>query len=167
MTVNPADKRKPAAGSRSDAALILLGCGAAALSAAFAAYSVSVSGGAPDIPGSEHLLIFARPSQPRQTSPIAVATREPQASPIETDPITTGSIRPRPRREHGNGTPSPQALIESFTLRGIFNGKALLQGPDGFIMAGPGANIRGAGTIRTIEATPKGWAVTTSEGRIE
>lgn len=167
MTVTAAQTKKRAARSRSDAALILLGCGAAALSVAFAAYSVSASGGAPDIPGSEHLLIFARPSQPRHPAPIAVATREPQASPIETDPITTGSIRPRPRREPGDGAPSPQALIASFTLRGIFNGKALLQGPDGFVMAGPGAYIRGAGTIRTIDATPKGWAVITSEGRIE
>ena len=167
--------RKAVADTKPETALILMGCSAAALSACFGIYSVAMSQRSPTISGNEHLLIFTRPALARQSEPAALAANQETINPLETDPITTGSIRAkRPlavpvdsEDQSAKAQHQPRKPIPNFTLRGIFNGKALLQGPDGFVMAGPGTYVRGAGTIRLIEPTRTGWAVTTSEGRIE
>ena len=162
--------------------LVTLGCGIALLSAAFGAYSVLTSADAPQISGNEHLLIFARPagfakematpattSATTAASPIAttpIAATPIAATPIEADPIVTGSIGTPKTTMPVRTTTREERTVVRYRLHGIFHGKALLQGADGFIMAGIGSSLPEAGLIMAVEARKEGWVVVTSGGII-
>ena len=60
-------------------------------------------------------------------------------------------------------TPTPQT-IESWTLREVTNGTAVLQGPSGIFRATAGDTVAGLGKVSAIVRWGNGWVVATSAG---
>ena len=123
--------------------------------------SIQTSGEAPTIPGNEHLLIFTRPAQSARL-PLSDTIAKLKENPIDTDPITTGSIG----RAAARPSERPTARITAYALLQIFGDRALLQGPEGLLLAGPGTVLRHGGTVAGIAQRDGKWVVSTSAGII-
>jgi hypothetical protein len=58
-------------------------------------------------------------------------------------------------------------VIKGWVLRGVYDGLALVEGADGPIEVAPGETLPGAGRVKSIERSGKGWVVVTSRGVID
>lgn len=93
-----------------------------------------------------------------------------KAAPAE--PSTTGSIvktTPRPDArlpEHPAEPPKTEGprTVPGWSVRGVFNGVALLEGPHGVYEAMRGDALPGLGRIEAIHRQGRGWSVVTSRG---
>jgi len=160
---------------KTDAALCVMGVLCAVLSVNFAVSKITAPT-APPIPGAEHLRIFAMPSGGR------VPSRPSEPSParpeMEFDPVVTGSVRPstgetptatlglKTTRSADVAPPQP-ATLSSYSLQGVFNGKALLQGPSGYLLVSAGEAIPGVGRIQSIQTRGGSWIIQTPLGPLE
>jgi hypothetical protein len=71
-------------------------------------------------------------------------------------PETTGSIAaPKDARP---------PIVEGWTLRDVFDGRAMIESRTGLYEVGPGSNIPGLGRIETIRRVDGRWAVFTPRG---
>ena len=146
-----------------------LGIAMATSSAVFAAYMVSRSDEAPGLSISEHFMIFARPSTTRRepfmkfAPPTEVASQE-----VDVDRTPIGSISPRPQGNSPEPAPAPKPVKElaGFFVRGAFDGKVLVQSPNGFELVGPGDKIADAGPVLSIKYDKGRWIVLTEAGSI-
>lgn len=60
-----------------------------------------------------------------------------------------------------------QPVIRSWVLRDVYDGLALVEGAEGTIEVAPGEVLPGAGRVKSIERSGKGWIVVTSRGVID
>lgn len=58
-------------------------------------------------------------------------------------------------------------VIRSWVVRDVYDGIALVEGADGPVEVAPGEVLPGAGRVRSIERTGRGWVVVTSRGVID
>lgn len=87
----------------------------------------------------------------------AVETREPRSD----VPVVAGP--PRPSVE----PPSKPAIVDGWTLRGVSNGVAWVEGESGLIEVREGSEVPGVGTVRGIQRYEREWVVVTSNGVIQ
>ena len=152
-----------------DVALGLLGVTLALGSAAFAYLMITDRDRRPVFSGAEHLQIFAKPSTPEDDRRHALRVggeREPPAS----DPTPVGTIVGGPGgviapAQTAKPVKSDQSL-NSASVRGVFNGRALVQTSTTVVLVGPGENIPGVGNVISIEQTLQGPRVVTEQGVI-
>jgi len=148
-----------------DLTLGLLGVALAAGAASFAFLMIISGDRRPTFSGAEHLQIFARPSTPsddRRHTLIIGGKREPPS--FDTTPI--GSIIGGP-----GGVMAPavkpvksEQAIGNASVRGVFNGRALVQTATTVVLVGPGESIPGVGKVVSIEQTLNGPRVITDAG---
>jgi hypothetical protein len=166
-------KRKTA--WKTDAALCVMGVLCAVLSVNFAVSKITAST-APPIPGAEHLRIFAMPSGGRL--PTKASDPTPARKEMEFDPVVTGTVRPstaeatasapaRTAARSAEVAPPQPATLSSYSLQGVFNGKALLQGPSGYLLVSAGEAIPGVGRIQSIQNRGGSWIIQTPLGPLE
>lgn len=168
--------RKRRTGWKTDAALCALGVVCAGLSANFAISKITAPT-APAIAGMEHLRIFAMPSngnrRPAKAGEPAPANREMEVDPIITGSVqatandATASIPSRPATRSIDLAPPQPATLSSYSLQGVFNGKALVQGPSGYLLVSTGEAIPGVGRIQSIQNRGGIWIVQTPLGALE
>jgi hypothetical protein len=138
-------------------------------SSIFATNMIQHSDEAPALGGSEHFMIFARPSTTRRepfmkfAPPSDVASQSP-----DVDPMPIGTIGPKPQ---GSSSAQPVALpaqkaLPGFFVRGAYDGKVLVQGPTGFELVGPGDKLTDAGPVLSIKYEKGHWIVLTETGSI-
>jgi hypothetical protein len=92
-------------------------------------------------------------------APIAAA-----APPPATANDVTGSIAPRPAPE-AKAPPKP-TILESFVLRRVYDGVALVEGRMGMVELVPGAPLPGGGRVEDIKREDGHWVVVTTKGLI-
>lgn len=149
-----------------------LGLSAAAVSASFAVYMITVSpsGGAATSPsrivmalgtGVEHQAVRAVAAPPDMTAEPAGAAADQALdfTPIGTIPAATG---PRP----GKAASQAKAVLPDFAVRDVFDDTALVEAHGTLQMVQPGSVIAGAGEVLSIARTEEGWVVKTAEGTI-
>jgi hypothetical protein len=61
----------------------------------------------------------------------------------------------------------PPAPLRNYVLREVFRGGALVEGRQGMIEIYPGAELPGAGRVRSVERRDGKWVVVTSAGVID
>jgi hypothetical protein len=85
---------------------------------------------------------------------------EPQSVEIAptAQPLAMASAEPQKKQ--------PQVLSD-WAVRDVYDGIALVEGPEGAIEVMPGDTIPGAGTVKSIERRSGGWIVLTSRGLVE
>jgi hypothetical protein len=97
-------------------------------------------------------------SAPAAAAPVpATSTPAPAASMAAAapEPATTASLaKPQPKALHG------------WTVRGVYNGVALLEGPRGVIEIAKGETFPEIGRVDSMERKGRSWTVTTSRGVI-
>jgi hypothetical protein len=136
-------------------------------SMAFLIYALETSAGRPSVP---MMLPSVADGIPVNRS---LAARARQDS--DFDPMTTGSI-PKEADAGGQnrrteiaarvGWAGAKIPSRSYVVWRVFRGVALVEGPDGLREVSPGAMLPGAGQVLSIEQSPKGWMVVTSEAII-
>ena len=136
----------------------------AASAASYAGLMLTDTVRVPTFPGSEHLMIFARPATLAHGRPFYRTASAPPTSIGGVDPTPVGSLR-RVFEEHPEAATGEPKLAE-YSVRGIFGGKALVQTGAGFLMVEPGNDIPGAGEVSRIEWRGGEWVVVTSRGYI-
>jgi hypothetical protein len=146
-------------------ALGATGISLAASATAFAAYMIADQTRTPTFSGAEHLMIFARPAS--QAAGKVQARHRDEASPIplDVDDMPVGSIKPRAGGPEGGRSGESAQDMQDRTevpVRGVFNGKALVEIPSGFALAEPGSNLPGLGHVLAIEARNGRWVVVTT-----
>ncbi|WP_245501228.1 hypothetical protein [Lichenibacterium minor] len=156
-----------------------LGIGAATASAGFATYALIFSTG--EVVPSGNFNVFARYDRLYQAAGAQHAgPKSPAPAPTETadnggvDFAPTGSVgaaaapggatgsagAARPRR-----APDGPAL-PNFTLRDVFDGKALVESRSSLSVVKPGSMLDGAGEVLSIEKRGERWVVLTQNGVI-
>jgi len=95
-----------------------------------------------------------------------------KAAPAE-PPSTASIVRSTPRADgrqpdHPAEPPKTEAprTVPGWTVRGVFNGVALLEGPHGVYEAMRGDALPGLGRVEAIHRQGRGWIVVTSRGSI-
>lgn len=73
-------------------------------------------------------------------------------------PDTTGSIAGKDQMRG--------PVVAGWTLRDVFDGRAMIESRDGLFEVGPGSNIPGLGRIETIKRQDGRWVVMTPRGMI-
>jgi hypothetical protein len=167
-----------------DLAIGFAGVSAATVSATFAAYMIAAAPRGPDPKASGEFGIFAafdhRPRYRRLAPQQDALASSPEASPPESTPqpfagpvdyTPTGSIDPRSSASNaaaglGRGEQA-RAILQDFSVRDVFDGKALVETRNQLRLVKPGSELEGAGTVLSIRKGEKGWAVETSGGTIE
>ncbi len=97
----------------------------------------------------------------------ALAAKAAPAEPSSTGSIIKSAPRPDARQpEHPAEPPKIEALrtVPGWTVRGVFNGVALLEGPHGVYEAMRGDALPGLGRVEAIHRQGRGWSVVTSRG---
>ena len=97
----------------------------------------------------------------------ALAARAAPAEPSSTGSIVKTTPRPDARQpEHPAEPPKTEAprTVPGWTVRGVFNGVALLEGPHGVYEAMRGDALPGLGRVEAIQRQGRGWSVVTSRG---
>lgn len=152
-----------------------LGIAAATASAGFATYALVFSTG--QVVPSGNFNLFTRSDRAILASAAQHAEpkgRDPAPPPGETadrggiDFDPTGSV-PRaatrdagaPARARADGPPMP-----GFTLRDVFDGKALVESRSSLSVVKPGSMLEGAGEVLSIEKHGERWVVLTQNGVI-
>lgn len=164
-----AAKPKAAAAARSlgDWVWHGLGAGVAAGSAGFATYALLFSTG--EVVPSGNFNLFARYDRLYQAAgarhAAAVATEGAQtaaADPVDFTP--TGSLAGTGGANARRGADGPP--LPGFTLRDVFDGKALVESRSSLSVVKPGSVIAGAGEVLSIEKRGERWVVLTANGVI-
>lgn len=146
------------------------GVGLASSATAFAIYMVSDRDRAPALSGTEHLMIFARPSSYDGSKSQARRSSETPPAALDADDMPVGSIKPHdtssdghsPDDRIGEGEAPGRERRTEIPARGIFNGKALIEIPIGFALVEPGSTLPGVGRVLMIEARGSKWVVVTT-----
>jgi hypothetical protein len=97
------------------------------------------------------------PATPAAQSARATTTQVPATSP-RAQPLPMASAEPQRK---------PPQLLTNWVVRDVYDGIALVEGPEGAIEVTPGDTIPGAGTVRAIERRGGGWIVVTSRGLVD
>ncbi|SED28937.1 hypothetical protein SAMN05443249_4975 [Beijerinckia sp. 28-YEA-48] len=104
--------------------------------------------------------------------------QSPLANETAFDPIVTGSIRTTAGAPMANAagrasaarsadSPTRQtAPLNAYALQGVFDGKALLQGPSGYLLVSSGDTIPGIGRVQSIQSQGENWIVRTPVGNL-
>lgn len=110
-------------------------------------------------------------------SPKAIqATLDRAARAEKNEPLTTGSIPATAASHSATAVPQPLAMAEAqkrpqllsnWVVRDVYDGIALVEGPQGAIEVMPGDTLPGAGTVKAIERRGGGWIVVTSRGLVD
>ena len=157
-----------------------LGAGAAAASAGFATYALIFSTG--EVVPSGDFNLFSRSDRPYQAAGAqhpepkgdgAAPGRGEAADRGGVDFAPTGSVAaPAP----GGGTGLSAAgrirrgpdgpALPNFTLRDVFDGKALVESRSSLSVVKPGSVLDGAGEVLSIEKRGEHWVVLTQNGVI-
>lgn len=131
----------------------------------FAGYGIATGGHAYDV----------RAVLPAQAGPFAwkKTVAEGRLAAADLDPVTTGSLPERPKPAANSiadsaAAPGPverpvQAARGAYALRGVADGVATLEGPDGARTAVLGSVLPGAGRVLSIRRTGAGWMIITTE----
>lgn len=89
-------------------------------------------------------------------------------------PMTTASLPANAEPQNAmTGTPRSLAepkrppVLANWVVRDVYDGIALVEGPQGALEVMPGDTIPGAGTVKAIERRGGGWIVLTSRGLVE
>ncbi len=124
----------------------------------------------------------SNPAIEKTIDPKAIqATLDKAARMEKPDTMTTASIpatsAPQSAEAGPAGQPLPVASAEpqkkppqvlaSWVVRDVYDGIALVEGPEGAIEVMPGDTIPGAGTVKSIERRAGGWIVVTSRGLVD
>ena len=165
-----------------------LGAGVATASAGFATYALVFSTG--EVSPSGNFNLFARydrlyqaPGARHGPSPDAGTASIPVPSPARTDVAKadavdftpTGSLGASPGPSGGDGKAAPKGRVRpgaegrplpNFTLRDVFDGKALVESRSSLSVVKPGSMLDGAGEVLSIERRGDRWVVLTSNGVI-
>ena len=156
-----------------------LGIGAATASAGFATYAMIFSTG--DVVPSGNFNIFARYDRiyqapgARHTPPAEPAVAPPQdAASARTDIARrdgvdfnpTGSLAPDAEGSPGGRSGLAGRTLPSYTLRDVFDGKALVASRASLSVVKPGSILEGAGEVLSIEKRGDQWVVLTRNGMI-
>ncbi len=176
---------RAAAGARSlgDWTLHGLGVGAATASAGFATYALVFSTG--QVVPSGNFNLFARydhlyqpPATHAEPAPDVATAAAPEAAPARAgrgdvarneavDFTPTGSLTPGADRAPGEGrTSAGNHPLPNFTLRDVFDGKALVESRTSLSVVRPGSVLEGAGQVLSIEKRGERWVVLTQNGVI-
>lgn len=147
--------------SASDVALGLAGVGVATLSVGFAA-TMFARPGQWGVNGADHLRIFAQPVSVPYTGGRMV-DRDPG---VDMTPIGTVRSRSLSTRSEEPREAKPAPTLPGFSLRGMFQDEAMVQGPKGFQMVKSGSQIEGAGRVIAIEMRGRKMVVVTTGGVI-
>lgn len=150
--------------SAADIGLGLAGIGLAGSSVAFAAYMITQNSGHPRINAQDRLAIFAQPvNQPYMGGSFSPFERKdgPQF-----DMMPVGTIRARSNGGDPAIAPPPEKIAGDYRIRGLSQGAALVQGPNGFISVRPGMSIAGLGDVIAIEARGRRMVIVTTGGLI-
>ena len=159
-----------------------LGIGAATASAGFATYALIFSTG--EVVPSGNFNLFARYDRLYQApgaqhaSPKATDDAAAPAARVETadkggvDFAPTGSLAgpsaalpgPGAARRFNRGMDAP--ALPDFTLRDVFDGKALVESHSSLSVVKPGSVLDGAGAVLSIEKRGEHWVVLTENGII-
>jgi hypothetical protein len=101
----------------------------------------------------------------KQASAASPATPKP-AAPATGEPSQTGSIDTKPQADLKPPI-NKSAPLEGWVLRDIYDGVALIEGPNHrFHEVAPGQSVAAVGRIEAIERRGKAWVVVTSKGVI-
>ncbi|MFZ1078823.1 MAG: hypothetical protein WAN31_03945 [Methylovirgula sp.] len=103
------------------------------------------------------------------TNPKAIqATLDRAAHAGRSTPMTTASLPAgaEPQSAMTEVKPQPR-LLTNWVVRDVYDGIALVEGPEGALEVMPGDTIPGAGTVRSIERRGGGWIVLTSRGLVD
>jgi hypothetical protein len=120
----------------------------------------------------------SNPAVERTIDPKAIQAALDKAARAEKpDPITTASIpaeppsaesaAPRAQSLASAEPPKKPQLLTNWVVRDVYDGIALVEGPEGAFEVMPGDTIPGAGTVRSIERRAGGWIVVTSRGLVD
>jgi hypothetical protein len=132
-------------------------------------------------------LAESNPAMEKTVDPKAIqATLDKAARTEKSDPMTTASIPATSAAQSAGaasqaGSPKAQALptasaepqkkppqlLPDWQVRDVYDGIALVEGPQGAIEVMPGDTIPGAGTVKSIERRAGGWIVVTSRGMMD
>ena len=99
----------------------------------------------------------------------ALAAKAAPAEPSSTASIVRSTARTDARQpDHPAEPPKSEAprTVPGWTVRGVFNGVALLEGPHGVYEAMRGDALPGLGRVEAIHRQGRGWAVVTSRGTV-
>ncbi|MGH6819186.1 MAG: hypothetical protein ACREC1_10505 [Methylovirgula sp.] len=102
------------------------------------------------------------------TDPRAIqATLDRAARAGRNTPMTTASLpaNAEPQGAMTEVRPQPR-LLTNWVVRDVYDGIALIEGPQGALEVMPGDTIPGAGTVRSIERRGGRWIVLTSRGLV-
>jgi hypothetical protein len=153
-------RAKQAAGDR---ITIGLGVALAVVAVALPIYVIQTSDGRPDLP-------VVLPTSVGSI-PVNRSFAASRAGSATFDPTTTGAVpkdgagvQQAKRPDAGTGAQEPPP--KRYVVRGVSDGVALVEGPEGLWAVMPGATLPGAGRIQSIEKSGKGWVVVTSETTI-
>lgn len=166
-----------------------LGIGAATASASFAAYMLALAPGVVTPSGNFHLfaryghgsggpadrttLADGRYGGPSRAMESSARTEPAEADAVDTTP--TGTVptpfptaqRDRATRESGlDRYDSKGGPLPGFTLRTVFDGKALIESRSSLSVVKPGSVLDGAGRVLSIERRGGTWVVVTDKGLI-
>jgi hypothetical protein len=97
------------------------------------------------------------------------AARTERGEPMTTASIPAASEPQDAMTEDGRPLAEPRRqppLLSNFVVRDVYDGIALVEGPEGAIEVMPGDTIPGAGVVKSIERRGGGWIVLTSRGLV-
>ncbi|WP_018263289.1 hypothetical protein [Methylobacterium sp. WSM2598] len=105
-----------------------------------------------------------RPIVPPTAGPMAWKRGITATPPQDLDPLVTGSLPdPRTPTAPGQGGARTEPAGRGYTVRGVQEGVALIEGPSGLRRVEPGTELPGAGRVLSILPSGGGWIVVTSE----
>jgi hypothetical protein len=125
----------------------------------------------PSFSGIEFLRIFAMPSTGRPVREASTNTTDDR----DIDMMPTGSIARRRARgtQDARAQVAPDGLsavqresVRGYVLRGVYHSKALVQGPTGFLLVEPGADIPGVGRVLSLASHDGRLSLQTEAGVI-
>ena len=153
-----------------------LGISAATVSASFAGYMVVIG---PGLSGPHtgfpvlaafdrrpHRLLTSPPEVSVPPSPAPAARADAGLAP-DLDFTPTGTVTPAAQPSQRAGVSPKAPLLTTFTIRDVFDGKALIETRNRLELVGPGAILQGAGQVLAIRRGEKGWVVETTGGVVE
>jgi hypothetical protein len=157
--------------------LVGAGLATAAGSAAFAFFMAAGSDRRPVFAGEEHLQIFAQPSVGGAGLPATASLKDrfpqidftPTGTIDRTAPAAATKTLPGKTKlpSLSRAAALPERLINSYTLHGVFDGQALVLGPQGVETVKVGDELRGGGTVTGITLHAGAWTLLTTQGRID
>jgi hypothetical protein len=118
-----------------------------------------------------------RTERSESTDPRAIqATLDRAARSGRNTPMTTASLpagaepqsaTTQPRTARALAEPRKPLVLTNWVVRDVYDGIALVEGPQGALEVMPGDTIPGAGMVKSIERRGAGWIVLTSRGMVD